>query len=484
MKKYLDFSQEFGKIDEELIAEAGKPWTIKRDDIFRLYRRKIGQAAAILLAFITVAGNSHVQAAVKEFTTKIGELMGFSKDLSAYTEVINQVQTKSGISLTINEVILDNYSLIVSVKPDYEEKKKESLYLWINDEKTLINGKRYQSFSSTTGLMDLDSYTKYEMDTEMVLMQEYDGVELPAGETEIHLVLDVGSSAPISEKNRSENITEFVYDFTITAEQLKEQTIRKKMNMEISGGDGCNLILKELAMNDLHSRITALGVTPDDKWLNEYELKLKGTDSFGNPVSFEGAGFGPENELRFETSVFGDYEEGDIVDADNFQMSLPDKNCQYLDLQLYQRKIRWDLQSAEQLDDEYYGIDISYVDNIVRTQRITRIPKAQKYFKGVINLRGEIIPVMSLRLKFDLKPDEYTNATRIIIIKLEPQSAVGLIVDEVKEVLTLSENDIEKNTAIDMNDAKAQYLSGIGKNGDNLISLLNMSSVIVGTAEK
>ena len=136
------------------------------------------------------------------------------------------------------------------------------------------------------------------------------------------------------------------------------------------------------------------------------------------------------------------------------------------------------------LDDEYYGIDISYVDNIVRNQRITRIPKAQKYFKGVINLRGEIIPVMSLRLKFDLKPDEYTNATLIIIIKLEPQSAVGLIVDEVKEVLTLSENDIEKNTAIDMNDAKAQYLSGIGKNGDNLISLLNMSSVIVGTAEK
>ena len=354
MKKYLDFSQEFGKVDEELIAEAGKPWTIKRGDIFRLYRRKIGQAAAILLAFITVAGNSHVQAAVKEFTTKIGELMGFSKDLSAYTEVINQVQTKSGISLTINEVILDNYSLIVSVKPDYEEKKKESLYLWINDEKTLINGKRYQSFSSTTGLMDLDSYTKYEMDTEMVLMQEYDGVELPAGETEIHLVLDVGSSAPISEKNRSENITEFVYDFTITAEQLKEQTIRKKMNMEISGGDGGNLILKELAMNDLHSRITALGVPPDDKWLNEYELKLKGTDSFGNPVSFEGAGFGPENELRFETSVFGDYEEGDVVDEDNFQMSLPDKNCQYLDLQLYQRKIRWDLQSAEQLDDEYY----------------------------------------------------------------------------------------------------------------------------------
>ena len=129
------------------------------------------------------------------------------------------------------------------------------------------------------------------------------------------------------------------YDFTITAEQIKrEQTIRKKMNMEISGGDGGNLILKELTMNDLLSPgLRHLGVTPDDKWLNEYELKLKGTDSFGNPVSFE-AGFGPENELRLETSVFGDYEEGDEADEDNFPDVAARQNCQYLDLQLYQRK--------------------------------------------------------------------------------------------------------------------------------------------------
>ena len=127
---------------------------------------------------------------------------------------------------------------------------------------------------------------------------------------------------------------------------------------------------------------------------------------------------------------------------------------------------------------EQYGIDISFVDNIVRNQRITRIPKAQTYFKGVINLRGEIIPVMSLRLKFELDPDEYTNATRIIIIKLEPQSAIGLIVDEVREVVTLGEDAIEKANSADMGDAKLQYLSGIGKNGDSLISLLNIAAVI------
>lgn len=131
------------------------------------------------------------------------------------------------------------------------------------------------------------------------------------------------------------------------------------------------------------------------------------------------------------------------------------------------------------LGSEQYGIDIQYVDNIVRNQRITRIPKAQPYFKGVINLRGEVIPVMSLRLKFGLEPDEYTNATRIIIIKLEPQSAIGLIVDEVREVVDLTEEAIEKNTTADFNDERAQYLSGIGKNGDSLISLLNIASVII-----
>lgn len=130
------------------------------------------------------------------------------------------------------------------------------------------------------------------------------------------------------------------------------------------------------------------------------------------------------------------------------------------------------------LGTEQYGIDIQYVDNIVRMQKITRVPKAQHFFKGVINLRGEIVPVMSLRLKFDLEPDVYTNATRIIIIKLEPQAAVGLIVDEVKEVVTLEEDCIDKPT-YNASDGKSQYLAGIGKPGEGLISLLNISEVII-----
>lgn len=130
------------------------------------------------------------------------------------------------------------------------------------------------------------------------------------------------------------------------------------------------------------------------------------------------------------------------------------------------------------LGTEQYGIDIQYVDNIVRMQNITRVPKAQSYFKGVTNLRGEIIPVMSLRLKFGLEPDEFTNATRIIIIKLEAQATIGIIVDEVKEVVTLNEESVDKPNHSE-NDERAAYLYGVGKHNDGLISLLNIAAVIV-----
>lgn len=130
------------------------------------------------------------------------------------------------------------------------------------------------------------------------------------------------------------------------------------------------------------------------------------------------------------------------------------------------------------IGNEQYGISIKYIDNIVRMQRITRVPKAQSYFKGIINLRGEIIPVMSVRLKFGLEDSAPTNATRMIIIKLEAQASVGLIVDEVVEVITLDDKDIEKvnNSAVE---DKNGYLIGIGKYKDELISLLNITNVIV-----
>ncbi len=129
------------------------------------------------------------------------------------------------------------------------------------------------------------------------------------------------------------------------------------------------------------------------------------------------------------------------------------------------------------LGNEQYGIDIAYVDNIVRMQNITRVPKTQPYFMGVINLRGEIIPVMDLRKKLELEEKEISGATRIIIIKPEQSASLGLLVDEVREVVTLSEEDVEK-VSYENGTENNLYVTGVGKYKDTLISLVNISGII------
>ncbi len=124
------------------------------------------------------------------------------------------------------------------------------------------------------------------------------------------------------------------------------------------------------------------------------------------------------------------------------------------------------------IGNEQYGIDISYIDNIVRMQKITRVPKVQSYFKGIISLRGEIVSIMSIRKKMDLEDDVYTNASRIIILKLEEKGLIGIIVDEVKEVVNLSEDEIEKASN------KGKFINGIGKHGNELISLLEIGAIL------
>lgn len=128
------------------------------------------------------------------------------------------------------------------------------------------------------------------------------------------------------------------------------------------------------------------------------------------------------------------------------------------------------------IGDEDFGINISYIENISRMVRITRVPKVAPHIKGVINLRGEVVPVMSLRVKMGLSEDEITNKTRIIILKQEQQGTIGVIVDEVKEVVNLSENQIEK--VVGNNSASSNFVQSVGKCDFGLVSLLDLNSVI------
>ena len=128
------------------------------------------------------------------------------------------------------------------------------------------------------------------------------------------------------------------------------------------------------------------------------------------------------------------------------------------------------------LGNEQYGIDIRNIDNIVRMQQITRIPKMPSFLKGVINMRGEVIPVISMRRKMGLEDDVITKSTRIIVLKLEQEGNVGFIVDEVKEVVTLSSREIEKITYNAKEDNKS-LINAVGKHNGDLISLFDLNAI-------
>lgn len=130
------------------------------------------------------------------------------------------------------------------------------------------------------------------------------------------------------------------------------------------------------------------------------------------------------------------------------------------------------------IGEEQYGINIAFVDNIVRMVKITRCPKVAPYVKGVMNLRGSVVPVMDLRVKMGLPESEPTKATRIIILKLEQHGTIGIVVDEVKEVVTFDADQIEKVNNENSGD-RTVFVQSVGKYGSELVSILDLNAVAV-----
>ncbi|MDR3597571.1 chemotaxis protein CheW [Clostridium sp.] len=112
---------------------------------------------------------------------------------------------------------------------------------------------------------------------------------------------------------------------------------------------------------------------------------------------------------------------------------------------------------------EYYGIDIKYVIEIIGIEPITEVPELPNYIRGVINLRGKIIPVMDVRLKFKKEEKEYDDRTCIIVVEID-NICIGLIIDRVLEVVNIGENNISAPPKINSNKDNAnKYIKGIGK---------------------
>ena len=137
---------------------------------------------------------------------------------------------------------------------------------------------------------------------------------------------------------------------------------------------------------------------------------------------------------------------------------------------------------AFKVGDQEYGADIHKVSIIAKTLTTARVPTTPDYIKGVVNLRGEIVTVMSLRLKFGLPEIEEDDDTRTVIFKFN-EALLGIIVDAVDEVISLKESDIESVTQI-TNDRSLDYILGIAKVEGRLITLLNIEKLITELLEK
>ena len=131
---------------------------------------------------------------------------------------------------------------------------------------------------------------------------------------------------------------------------------------------------------------------------------------------------------------------------------------------------------AFSLGNEEYAVDILSVQEIIRSAEITRVPKAPPFVRGVSNLRGNIIPIVDSHLRLNLPADGNEGGVKRIIVFRLDESPIGMTVDHVTEVLSLTGENIETPQA--MNNIDKNFIKGIGKTGDRLLIILELKNVL------
>jgi purine-binding chemotaxis protein CheW len=132
------------------------------------------------------------------------------------------------------------------------------------------------------------------------------------------------------------------------------------------------------------------------------------------------------------------------------------------------------------LAEEEYGIGILKIKEIIGMMAITVVPKTPRFVKGVVNLRGKVIPVVDLRLRFDMEAADYTERTCIIVVEIDSRTGtvlIGLVVDSVSEVLHIRAENIEAPPTFG-NDLDTEYILGMAKIGNGVKILLDIDRVL------
>jgi purine-binding chemotaxis protein CheW len=128
------------------------------------------------------------------------------------------------------------------------------------------------------------------------------------------------------------------------------------------------------------------------------------------------------------------------------------------------------------LNNEFYGIDIIHINTIIMMPEITDVPLSADYIKGMISLRGHIIPVINLHKRMNYGEEVITKDTRVIVFNINENEQVGIVVDTVKEVMVISNEEIEYPSPFMK--AEDSFISGVGKKPEMLISILDINSIV------
>lgn len=345
------FLELMGNVDDELIYQSCQPW---QENNHFCAGAKMAVCAVLVLA-LCLAGVFHqqVEAAIRGFTTRIAKMLGISSDLASYTEVIGVSQTKEGITVTLEEVILAENQLYAAFHMEWEENPEMGGYMQAPDlnliDEPKINGIEIMPVSSTIGVHDNGGNSDTSQD--ILAAYVYDDDSFPQEIYEIEMTANVLKEGDLE----SEGIP-FTFHFSASKEELQRDTYSKLIDREIKASGGVTFKITKFQFNKVFSR---LNVTPNEEFRREPNIMgyiLIGTDSEGNKLRYEMSG-GTDDNLIFESVG-----------------TPPSVNSRWVELQLYEAAIPAEEEvelSPDGESEEAWGVyDVDKLDYAVAGDKL------------------------------------------------------------------------------------------------------------------
>lgn len=327
-REHYELLELLQNVDDQMIYEAGQPWKAKK----KRFYAPAGGACAACIALAVCLGvfggfGERAVAAIREFTTRISEIIVNEKDLQPYTEVINQTQTKDGISVTLDEVVLDSHRILATVEavsdtPVVIDKRGVSNQ-WPSLVSVKMNGEDMECIMNSQYMTDQSG--------QYVLEYSFENGEIPQELSEVELLINYGMT---NEEGMWESRADFIYSFAVTKQELMQQSVTLPIDADITAGDGLVFHMEELTYTDASGRMNIICNKEPGTWTEEegyryyslpYYYSLDLEDDQGNCLSFDVL----ENSYNKETRE---------LTCESFIGTPPAENTAYLDISLVRFK--------------------------------------------------------------------------------------------------------------------------------------------------